>query len=323
MTGVAVEGPAVDAGDGIPDDGTYMGFVGVSTGQSSIRAVFPIWACDLGLPTGVLVGHDVVPGSPPEVYRELVGRIRDDSRHRGALVTTHKVAVHDACLDMFDELDELATTFGEISAIFKRDGRLCGAAKDPVTVRLALDEFLPTDHFAATGAEVLCLGSGGAGMALSHQLGVRPDRPAGVTCTALDARQLDHLRALHERAGLPADLFRYAVTPTPSDADALIAELPPASLVVNATGMGKDLPGSPLTDEAVWPEGAVVWEFNYRGSLEFLHQAEERRTSLGLTIEDGWRYFVHGWSQVIADVFDVPMPHETVVRLAALAASVR
>jgi shikimate 5-dehydrogenase len=300
-----------------------MGFIGVTTGKSSIRTVFPVWARALGLPTTTLVGHDVVPGSPPEVYRKLVERIRDDELHRGALVTTHKVAVHESCADLFDELDELATTFGEISAIYKRAGRLCGAAKDPVTVRLALEEFLPADHFARTGAEVLCLGSGGAGMALSHQLGVRADRPVRVTCTALDPRQLDHLRGLHERAGLPADLFRYAVTPEPADADALLAELPPGSLVVNATGMGKDVPGSPLTDDAVWPERGVVWEFNYRGGLEFLHQARRHREERGLVLEDGWRYFVHGWTQAIAAVFDIPMPHETVVRLADLAAPVR
>jgi shikimate dehydrogenase len=304
-------------------DGTYMGFVGVTTGQSSIRRVFPAWARTLGLPTQTLVGHDVVPGSAPEVYRELVARIRDDPQHRGALVTTHKVAVFEACRDMFDELDDLATTFGEVSSIYKRDGRLCGAAKDPVTVRLALEEFLPADHFARTGAEVLCLGSGGSGMALSHQLGVRGDRPARVTCTARRESQLDHVRELHQRAGLPADLFRYVVTARPEQADELLAGLPAGSLVVNATGMGKDVPGSPLTDAARWPEDGLAWEFNYRGSLEFLHQAQAQADARGLTVEDGWRYFVHGWSQVIGDVFALPMPHATVAELADVAAAVR
>ncbi|QXG75013.1 hypothetical protein KUM42_14330 [Modestobacter sp. L9-4] len=305
------------------DDGTYMGFVGVTTGQSSIRRVFPAWAAELGLPTGTLVGHDVAMGSPPAVYRDLVAQIRDDPQHRGALVTTHKVAVHAACADMFDELDELATTFGEISSVYKRDGKLYGAAKDPVTVRLALEEFLPADHFAGSGAEVLVLGAGGSGMALSHQLGVRGDRPARVTCTALREGQLDHLRELHERAGLPAGLFRYVVTPQPADADELLAALPPGSLVVNATGMGKDVPGSPFTDAAVWPDRGLAWEFNYRGSLEFLHQAQAWQSGHDLTVEDGWRYFVHGWTQVIADVFDVPMPHETVTALSDVAAALR
>ena len=36
-----------------------------------------------------------------------------------------------------------AVTFGEISSIVKRGDRLLGAAKDPITVRLALEEFVP------------------------------------------------------------------------------------------------------------------------------------------------------------------------------------
>lgn len=38
---------------------------------------------------------------------------------------------------------------------------------------------------------------------------------------------------------------------------------------------------------------------------------------------DGWRYFVHGWTQVVADVFDIPMPPETVQKLADIAADTR
>src|SRR3712207_4674510 len=140
-----------------------MGFVGVSTGGSSIRTVFPRWADALGLPTRTLVGHDVPLDSPAEVYRDVVETIRDDPQHWGALVTTHKMAVHEAAADLFDELDDLAVTFGEVSCIAKRDDRLVGSAKDPVTARLALEEFLAPDHFARTGGAALVLGSGGAG----------------------------------------------------------------------------------------------------------------------------------------------------------------
>jgi shikimate 5-dehydrogenase len=305
------------------DDGTYMGFVGVSTGASSIRKVFPAWADALCLPTRTLIGHDVPPNSDPEVYRRLVSRIRDDPRHRGALVTTHKVNVFDAAADLFDDLDELAREFGEISSISKRGDKLFGAAKDPVTVRLALEEFVAPDHFSATGAEVLCLGSGGSGRALTHQLGMRSDRPARVTCTARSELKLGHLRKLHARAGIAPDLYRYVVTPTPRDADALVAELPPSSIVVNATGLGKDRPGSPLSDDVVFPDKGIVWEFNYRGSLELMRQATSQQQRRSLVVEDGWRYFVHGWSQVVADVFDIDMPPEAVAELARVASSIR
>jgi shikimate 5-dehydrogenase len=303
--------------------GQRMGFVGVTTGSSSIMKVFPRWAEALRLPTRVLVGHDIPVGADPRCYRDVVRSIKADPTHLGALVTTHKISVFDAARDLFDDLDELATTFGEISSIAKRGSRLTGAAKDPVTVRLALDDFLPADHFTATGAGALILGSGGAGCALSHQLGVRVDRPRTVVCTALSDEQLRHHRALHERAGIDPDLVRYVRTTRPEDVDALLATLPPASLVVNATGMGKDRPGSPLTDAGRFPEQGVVWEFNYRGSLEFLHQARAQQDERRLLVEDGWRYFVHGWTEVIADVFEIPMPPETVEVLARIAASAR
>ena len=77
------------------------------------------------------------------------------------------------------------------------------------------------------------------------------------------------------------------------------------------------MPGSPPSHQATFPQHAVVWEFNYRGSLEFLQQARAQQRGRELVVEVGWRYFVHGWSQVVADVFAVPMPRETVQELAA------
>jgi shikimate dehydrogenase len=303
--------------------GLRMGFVGVTTGSSSIMKVFPRWAEALGLPTRILVGHDIQVGADPEVYRAVVQSIKEDPTHLGALVTTHKINIFDAARDLFDDLDELGLTFGEISSIAKRGSRLTGAAKDPVTVRLALEDFLPPGHFTTTGGGALILGSGGSGTALSHQLGVRADRPSIVICTARSDDRLDHQRELHRRAGIDPALMRYVQTSGPQGVDALLAELPPSSLVVNATGMGKDRPGSPLSDHGRFPENGVVWEFNYRGSLEFLQQARAQQADRHLVIEDGWRYFVHGWSQVIADVFNIPMPPETVTELARIASSVR
>ena len=303
--------------------GPRMGFVGVSTTGSSIMKVFPRWAEALQLPTRVLVGHDIEVGAPRGAYRAVVDAIKSDPAHLGALVTTHKMSVFEAAGDLFDDLDDLAMTFGEISSIAKRGSRLTGAAKDPVTVRLALEDFLPPDHFTTTGAGALILGSGGSGCALSHQLGVRTDRPSVVVCTARSDEPLDHQRELHQRAGIDPSLVRYVKTADPGDVDALLATLPPSSLVVNATGMGKDRPGSPLSDAGRFPDAGVVWEFNYRGSLEFLQQARAQQHERRLVVEDGWRYFVHGWTQVIADVFDIPMPPRTVEELARIAESVR
>ena len=307
----------------IASDDAYMGFIGVTTGASSIRKVFPQWAQLLGLPVRRLVGHDLPLDASTAQYRRLVIAIKSDPQHLGALVTTHKIGILRAARDLFDEIDDVAETFGEISSIAKRGTRILGAAKDPVTVRLSLEEFLPRDHFSATGGAALILGSGGAGCALSHQLAARVDRPSQIICTGLSAAPLDHLRELHQRAGTPEGLVRYQITPGPLDTDALLTSLPAYSLVVNATGMGKDRPGSPISADTKFPRNGVIWEFNYRGPLDFLQQARQQQSKRQLHVEDGWRYFIHGWTQVIAEVFDIEMTPGTVDELADVAASLR
>ena len=46
-----------------------------------------------------------------------------------------------------------------------------------------------------------------------------------------------------------------------------------------------------------------MWEINYRGDLLFKEQAGRQAERRKLHIEDGWIYFIHGWTQVIAEVF--------------------
>lgn len=304
-------------------DADYMGFVGVTTGSSSIMKVFPLWADILGLPTRRLIGHDLPMDASPEQYRALVEQIRDDPRHRGALVTTHKMNVYAAASDLFDELDPFAVSCSEISSVAKRGTRLSGRAKDPITVDLALNDFLPADHFATTGAEVVILGAGGSGTALSWALSERDDAPAKVIVTARDDAKLEHLREVHRQHGTRDGLVEYVRTDTVDDAASLVAAAPRDSLIVNATGLGKDRPGSPLPDDAVFPDDAYVWEFNYRGSLEFLHQARAQKAARNLHVIDGWRYFIHGWSQVVADVFELELTPEIVEQLAQAAEDVR
>lgn len=303
-----------------------MGFVGVDTAHSSIQKVFPLWADHLGLPSRELRGFDIPLGAPDAAYRDVVERIRDDDDQAGALVTTHKLRLYEAAGDLFDETDDFARACGEVSSIAKRDGRLRGSAKDPITVGLALDAVVPPAYFADTGAELVCLGAGGSGVALSWHLAHRSDAPERVTLVGRTARSLEHARAIHERGGLDTSRFVYHALDEADpvgDATALVGAAGEGAVIVNATGLGKDRPGSPLGDDVVFPLRARVWEFNYRGSLEFLHQARAQEEERRLTVEDGWVYFVHGWSQVVAEVFDIPMPASTVDELAAIASSVR
>jgi shikimate dehydrogenase len=296
-----------------------MRFVGVSTASSSIMSVFPLWSDILGL-DAELVGLDLPLGAPAEAYRRAVAEIQGDPSCVGALVTTHKIAVFDAARDMFDELDEFAASVGEVSSIAVRGGRTLGAAKDPLTAGLALEEVLADDHFAE-GGQALCLGAGGAGTAIGWYLGRRKDAPLRMTFVDTERARLDHLQRVLSVHAPHVELR--TLTAAQADVAAELAALPPGSLVVNATGLGKDRPGSPLPDSARFPERAVVWELNYRGSLEFLAQARAQQAARDLTVVDGWRYFIHGWSQVIAEVFDLPMEPARVAELAKAAESVR
>jgi len=107
-----------------------MYFIGVTTHQSSIMKLFPLWAKELGLNNAVLKGIDIEIHAPREVYREVVSFIKDDPLSLGALVTTHKIDLYEAAKDLFDYLDPYAQLFGELSSISKKDGRLEGHAKD-------------------------------------------------------------------------------------------------------------------------------------------------------------------------------------------------
>lgn len=299
--------------------GPRMGFVGVTTGSSSIMRIFPLWAEELGLPTRRLQGHDVPLDASWEDYRTLIQAMRDDEKYLGALVTGHKLNVYAAAADLFDSIDHFGTLCGEVSSISKRGGRLLGHAKDPITAELAMREFIPDGYFAGTDMEVLCLGSGGAATAITWCLATRKDVPARIVCSDIDPARLEHIADVHRNGGLPSGLFGYErVSGT---ADGLIAELPEGSLVINATGLGKDRPGSPVSPDAVYPHAGMIWELNYRGSLEMLAHARRQERKRNLTIVDGWRYFIHGWTQVIGEVFDVEMTPERVELLSQIATS--
>jgi len=283
-----------------------MYFIGVTTGKSSIMKVFPAWAEHLGL-DAVMSGIDFAPNSDPAAYREAVSFIKNDPLSLGALVTTHKMNLLKASRDLFDELDPYAQTLGEVSSISKRGARLVGHAKDPISAGASYEAIVPSGHWSQGGA--LCiLGSGGSSLALTLYLHNKAraggDVPRRIVVTARREASLAEMRHIHQDIGfsIPVD---YRLAPTPYEADAIVAALPPMSMVVNATGLGKDGPGSPLTDACRWPERGLVWEFNYRGDLVFLNQARAAAPDSGLTVHDGWVYFIHGWTRVIAEVFDV------------------
>lgn len=303
-----------------------MEFIGVTTGQSSMMRIFPHWASILGISAAQLVGRDLPLDAAPAAYRRAVEQIRHDPLTVGALITTHKVALLAAARDLFDDLDADARLTEEVSGIAKRGGRVVGFARDPLSAGKALWPLLGPGYFRRTGAEALILGAGGAGAAIAVCLLGASDpeeRPRRVTMLDRSAARLEALARIAQRLPGRASSALELRHAAPGLGDELLAALPPGSLVVNATGMGKDLPGSPLADSAVFPERAVVWELNYRGTLEFLNQARAQESRRGLLVEDGWRYFLHGWSEVIAGVFDLTVSPEQFAAMQAAAERLR
>lgn len=285
-------------------------FIGVTTGKSSIMKVFPAWAAHLGLGDCEIRGIDCKWHDEPEVYRAVVSFLKNDILSLGALVTTHKLDLLKASRDLFDELDPYAKQLDEVSCISKRNGRFCGHAKDPITAGLSFDAIVDGDHWQH-GAEICVLGAGGSSLALTIHLMRRPDgrRPSRIYVTNRSPKRLEEMKLVHARMQCPIPV-EYHLCPDASDNDRVVNILKPGSMVINATGLGKDAPGSPLTDAARFPENGIAWEFNYRGDLIFLDQARSQKHARNLVIEDGWVYFIHGWSRVIAEVFDINIPTE-------------
>jgi len=284
-------------------------FIGVTTTQSSIMRVFPRWATVLGI-NAKIVGVDFALHDRPERYRQIVEHIKADPLSMGALVTAHKLDLLRAASDLFDSLGPYATRLGEVSCISKVGGKLVGKAMDPISSGLALDAFVSENHWAS-GAEVLIIGAGGASLALSVNLLERArtgqPHPRRIVVSNRSPGRLAEMSEVH--SGIGADVpMEYVLAPVAAENDRLCAEMPPGSVIANATGLGKDRPGSPLSDQVIFPQYARVWDFNYRGDLLFLEQARRQRADFDLVIEDGWIYFIHGWTRVISEVFGVDIP---------------
>jgi len=290
--------------------GTEVWFVGVRTAGSLIHRAIGLWGDLLPTPCEVR-GVDVEPGSPRVRYVELLEELRSAPEGvAGAVVSVHKVALFEAGHRLFAELDPIARACEEVNAVRRAGSDLRGYARDPISVGRVVDRIWPRGE-----GEVVCIGAGGTARALIHHLLAVRAEPVRVVC----ADRSD--AALREAA-------RLAPRPIVARAgdgpwDELIAAAPPGSLIVNATGLGKDRPGSPITERARFPAGAVVWELNYRGELNFLDRARAQAAETGLEVHDGWRLFCHGWAAALGAVFELDDDPELGERFAAAAAAVR
>ncbi len=286
-----------------------MYFIGVTTKQSSIMRIFPTWAEILEL-DAQLIGYDAPLNAPAHVYQEIVEHIKHDPLVKGALVTTHKLDLVSVTKHLFDEFDAYAKLTGEVSSISKRNGKLIGHAKDPISSGLSLQAFIPKNYWQ-NDAHVLCFGAGGAAVSISLYFASQQhdNQTKKFIVTDISEERLQHIQSIHQQLQTSLQ-FQYILNGNTGRSTELMQNLPEGSLVINATGMGKDRPGSPISDDSIFPQNAFVWELNYRGELDFLRQAKLQKSQRNLLVEDGWVYFLHGWTQVMAEIFDFELTPE-------------
>ena len=292
-------------------------FVGVDTAGSSVHGLFPRWMAATGV-AAQLVGVDIPRDSPRRRYRRLVESLTADDRIAGAVVTAHKLSLFAACTDLLDEVDTYAEIAQEASCLFKHGGRVGAGASDPLALAGVLAEMFPPSYWRDHEAEVLCFGAGGAGTALALTLVVeQPKRqidfapPRRIIFADISRERLEALHSTLEKTGTAGAEINLIHVTDEAIADRALAVLPPRSLIVNATGLGKDAPGSPVGRAAIFPCDGVVLDMNYRGDLEFLARARTQQEGRRLRLHDGRRYFVHGWFEALAPIFSWPVDPET------------
>jgi shikimate 5-dehydrogenase len=279
-------------------------FVGIDTAGSRVHQAFPHWAERIGLDAD-LKGLDLPVDAGPATWERLVTTMRDNPSVHGAVITSHKLRVYRHAGHLMDVTEPLVALTHEVNSLDTR-GPVRAFARDAQSLDVLLNG--PAEHLA-DGRPIDCLGSGGSAIALllatqTDLLSPRDRRPE-LTIVGLQEDSLADVRAVLDRAKLGDAPVRLRVATGPAECAALIAGLDPTSLIVNATGLGKSGPGSPLPDAGAFPPASAAWDFNYRGPLTFLEQA---RTA-GVPYDDGWDYFLAGWACALAAITDRAAAH--------------
>lgn len=156
---------------------------------------------------------------------------------------------------MFDAIAPFAALMRETSCISKGNGKLVCHAKDPISSGLSMDGFLGVDHFVRTRADVFLIRAGGSPIALTRHL-MRQSRGAVVPRRIAVSNRRQYRLGDIAKVQSPIDMsvmLDYVLPPRSTQNDEVLPSLRPGSLVINATGLGKDAPGSLLSDAATFP----------------------------------------------------------------------
>jgi shikimate dehydrogenase len=282
-----------------------VGFLGVTTRFSAVHRVFDRWSDCLGSRL-VLRSMDLPLKSNPGAYRSFVADIRNGRNDlRGAVITSHKVGVYEAASQLLDVITPTASRLGEVGMIYWREGRLVGDASDPFAILKVARRLLTASESWKNGPRAaIILGGGGAGVALADSLIHEKD----LGCTRVTIAEIDSERVLTLRSQISSwsPPFPVQVQLVKHSSDDLVSGAGSGSLIANASGLGKDRPGSPISEFAVFPHGAIAWEFNYRFIAQvqptFWDISLRQAQSQTLTLEDGWDYFVWNWLEMLSNI---------------------
>lgn len=273
-------------------------FLGVTTSQSSVHTYFSRW-CKILQADAQLVCCDIIVGATSAVYERFVDQLLFRENVVGSLVTTHKAALYEFCANRFSNLTEDSRNLEEIGVAFKERGGWSADAPDVRSTKFVLARLLSSQQWLNGSRQVVIFGSGGAGLALAMALSKLANPPTKVVLTEANRNRLSTVaKILGKSNALSMIELEYS-----EKNQQLLDRSPQGSLLVNASGLGKDLPGSPVESFEGAPKDAIVWDFNYRGDLQFLDQARSIDLSKSPLIEDGWNYFISGWAHTMCRVF--------------------
>ena len=286
-----------------------MYFIGVTTTQSIINKIFPSWMKILNSKME-LECVDVPMNAEASIYRELVNKIKNSKSTLGALVTTHKIPLYAYASDLFDALDNSSQQFKEIGCIYKKHNRLIGEATDILTVKKAFKNIWTKERYSDISRVHICiLGCGGAGVALAYELlSSEYDNISQIIMVDVIKERINNAQKILGTYDKKSKMH-FCLSDGVKSNDQIVNSLPDNAFVVNASGVGKDIIGSPVSWEVELPNGGCLWEYNYRGhkgkELEILKIAYQQSKHKHLSIYDGFNYFLYGWTTVISRILNM------------------
>lgn len=274
---------------------TFVYFLGIRTEGSLALRAFPKWMTRFAS-NCTIKPVDMRKSSSPEDYLTFVRSVRDDPQCVGAQITSHKMDIFGAAWRHIDHRSQDVENLEEIGGLVSGAGELSAISPDAMALGTELSLVVGRQSRA-----LIVLGGGGAGRSIALSAAKIPQVPS-ITITELNEDRLSGLDEWKRRLSLEDRCSEVTIRPGADNED-VVSSASTGTVVVNATGLGKDAPGSPISEGTRLPEDGVVWDLNYRGELKFLEHAR-RQAEQGLVLRDGFSFFLRNWTCFLEAALD-------------------